>query len=63
MISNFYSRTNSKKFIKSDGELYESYACTPKGGNKPEMCNNNRSDSIKLHNFLRIFKIGITFNF
>lgn len=61
MISDFYSKTNSKKFIKKDGELYENYGCTKP--DTPQMCNRNRSDSIKLRNFLRIFKIGITFNF
>jgi opacity protein-like surface antigen len=61
MISDFYSKTNSKKFIKKDGELYESNSCSSM--NKLEMCNNNRQDAIKLRNSLRIFKIGITFNF
>jgi hypothetical protein len=55
MISDFYSKTNSKKI-----ESYEALGCS--SGQK-YMCNNNRSDAIKLNNFIRIFKIGITFNF
>lgn len=55
MISDFNSKTNSKKI-----ESYEASGC--KSGQK-YMCNNNRSDAIKLRNSLRIFKIGITFNF
>ncbi len=55
MISDFYSKTNSNK-IKS----YEAYGCQI--GQK-QLCNNNRSDFIKLHNMMRIFKIGLTYNF
>jgi hypothetical protein len=55
MISDFYSKTNSNK-IKS----YEAYGCQI--GEK-QICNNNRSDFIKLHNMMRIFKIGLTYNF
>jgi len=55
MISDFYSKTNSKKI-----ESYEALGCKLE---QKHMCNNNRSDAIKLRNSLRIFKIGITFNF
>jgi len=55
MISDFYSKTNSKKI-----ESYEADGCKQA---QKYMCNNNRADAIKLRNSLRIFKIGITFNF
>ena len=54
------NKLNPKLITNKKIPSYEAYGCVI--GQK-QICNNNRSDSIKLHNILRIFKIGITYNF